>query len=402
MYAIRKILKTNKRLKSLAVQYSLVSEVFSSNIEFKLKELRVSWDSLKIVHAIKKFNVFLKTQRENIEILRLEKWMRFEVLNTILLMPRLQKLNLSDHNFKLSENTPAWLPNSQSVTSLDVSGIDGFSFYKKLLQSFPNVENLIISEINSELSFLIRDKFKSLKKLTVYDFSTTNLSLRAFKNVEVLEIGELTNKSADFISRAFKCLQKLKIHCFQATKIPNKDFYLNLEEFSCDEVDRSSVKLFQTFGDKNVDKDWKIVSVEHSCHQDGKVWKYLLVIAVLCYHYFFYFEEFEKYLDELEFITKRAMKEYYEVDSDVNSTITEDTFIDEQTSATDILLHTLFHAAIVYFLYRWSKFWIGIIFYFNSKYSCWREYISEFSWKFRPFTRHRAANCKELVFYDNV
>lgn len=77
----------------------LVSVDFSSNIDFKLKELAIGflnvwkYESLSPL-PMKNINLFLKTQKDSLEKLTVNAWENAEVIKTILSMPRLKYLTL--------------------------------------------------------------------------------------------------------------------------------------------------------------------------------------------------------------------------------------------------------------------------------------------------------------------
>lgn len=340
-------------------------EDFSSEIAFRLTELRVSWSHLKKLQLRRQnFNSFLKTQLDTLEIVKFDEWMGFEILKTILSMARLQKLTLGYIYIDPVKQMPAWLSRlqSQSVTSLDLPRIKQESFlYDKLFQAFPNVENLVVYEMTSELSYLIRDVFKSLKKLTVRHFSATNLSLRAFQNVEILEVYELSDEIADWIPRAFNSLKILKIEYFceaNISNISNIKYYSNLEQFlyknmcrCCPNMLDDDSLMLKQLEEEYWNDYWRPVDNSLFVYKktiSEKVRRYLPLVGILYYcYYFFYLQGYIEFGDTIELFLREELN--CTKDSDMNST-TEYTFIDDQYPSNSTFLQVLAIITVFYMI----------------------------------------------------
>lgn len=153
--------------------------------------------------CLKKFSQFLITQRDSLETMKLGHWMNIQVFETILSMPRLKKLFLGVQLLHpLTDG--ADFSRSQSIIDLELSHFqnrNGMN-YKVLLQAFPNVE--------------------------------------------ILKISEMYNELADAISATCKSLKRLHVETFAASAISNIDFFLELEEFSCADFVEYSRPLYKS------------------------------------------------------------------------------------------------------------------------------------------------------------
>lgn len=178
----------------------MFKEDFSSEISFKLTELhiRIVMNDLEQ----RNLNLFLKTQVGTLEVLTIghRQTMGAEDLKTILSMPRLKKLNLGTSGIRVSELAVGNLPQNQSVTSLYFTAFQNNDvLVKTLLKALPKVEYLKIQNMSEEITDFISETCKSLKHLVVCNFRLQNVS--------------------------------------------NEAFFLNLQEFTCQQVGRSSKNL---------------------------------------------------------------------------------------------------------------------------------------------------------------
>lgn len=154
--------------------------------EIKLKELDLRFLHGDSIHY-RNVNLFLKTQKETLEILALEQIIGHETLTTILSLQRLKKLKFGE-----------------------------------------------IIEINpSEILEAVFPQNLSVETLTIYK-CRSNLSawfLRTLPKIKFFNIVFLDDEVADFISISCKFLTHIQAHWFCAKNIADEPFFLNLEKF---------------------------------------------------------------------------------------------------------------------------------------------------------------------------
>lgn len=198
--ALKNSLKSNHGLKKLKLQCKpIFHEDFSSEINFKLKEFEVQ--SLDLHQYVRtNLNLFLMTQWDSLETLSIDRWIDDNVMGTILSMPHLKNLSLGLRDL----GSVRTLPQSDSITTLNLSYMWGCPIRKFILEAFPNVENLTIADMSGE--------------------------------------------SADIISETCINLKRLSIKYFMANRISNEEFFMKLESFTCDgiqPVNHNGQKLFK-------------------------------------------------------------------------------------------------------------------------------------------------------------
>lgn len=387
--AVRKILETNKKLKTLETTcWSLFNDDFSSEVSFELKELsiiNVFSDSQRLGQN---FNLFLKAQRDTLEKLTISELIGVETIKIILSMPRLKEFTLSELDINPLEDTPARLPQSHSITSLALPTFNNSNAFNKIfLKSFPKVEYLSISNMPcDELADLIPKAFKFLKTVKLIEFFMPESSpLRAFVNVEILEIEDLTDEAADSIPEAFVSLKTLKVDFFDATNISNMNFYLNLEEFSCESVNQNSFELFKAFEGKNLNKDWKTVEVIYMESETSiaetvfvVIFHVLELLALLYFFYYLFYMDMYWYLKDF----------LHEIEEDwnegwiANSTFNEDTFTNGDPSALNIAYHFMAVICMLYMAFSNYVWMRELISDSDLSLHSFREIVSEFDFTY--------------------
>lgn len=206
---MRNSLKCNKKLKSLELYGGMIfSEDFLTGIIFKLTTLSIIQVEPEFQSV---FNSFLKTQRDSLEDLSIGRRPSFEIMKTILSMPRLNKVFLSVKESELRGQI-MWLP---------------AEFF---IQSLP--QNFSVS------NFDLRSGWATC-------FTWCELFFKALPNIKSLKITLLDDESADVIAKTCKFLKQLEVEYFNAKAIANEDFYLNLEKLFSENVDEDSQQLFE-------------------------------------------------------------------------------------------------------------------------------------------------------------
>lgn len=116
--AIRTSLVQNEGLKVLRlIGHLLFREDFSSEINFKLK--RLSFGPATYEHETQhNFNFFLKTQRQNLEILTIGGFIDIPVLKTIFSMPSLKAVCFTMNTIQGLEISETTFPQNPSVVVL--------------------------------------------------------------------------------------------------------------------------------------------------------------------------------------------------------------------------------------------------------------------------------------------
>lgn len=222
--AIRNTLKSSNGLKKLEIKCdSLFSEDFSSEINFKLKQLHIySLVDSEVVFQ-RNVNSFLMTQRETLESVIFAGRMGIEVLETILTMPRLKKLTFGVNCIDPLKLATVILPENKSVTSLHLTGVwRNLTSYKIILKAFPNVENLRILKMTDEVAEIIPEACKKLKTFTPMQF--------------------------------------------EVKSIKNEDFYRNLSKFASCLIEPASLELFKKFNtNKNANFQTSMEFYEYKC-----------------------------------------------------------------------------------------------------------------------------------------
>lgn len=186
--AIRKTLKSNKRLKTLSFSgLSLFNEDFSTGISFNLRQLTIHF-GYEEFHR-RNLISFLESQKDSLEALEMDEWKDEELAKTILSLPRLKKLTFFVYSTNSIENIAVGFE-SLSVVDLCVTLVLGFTKFENFLKAFPKVEAFKISQacFTDEVADTIPKIFKSLKRLWVQFFSANNISNETFyMNLEKIE-----------------------------------------------------------------------------------------------------------------------------------------------------------------------------------------------------------------------
>lgn len=191
------------RLKKLTLRGpELFSDDFLCQISFRLTEFDFIIHQSPPLQAPQNLKLFLMSQRDTIEVLRLGYWIDDDTLETVLSMPRLKKLIFSTRAFGHFKN----LPEKQNHSVVDVC----------------------------------------LRSFNVIPFRWIEYFVNAFPKVQSLTIRDFDDSVANLISESCKFLERLTFEIFCATNIPNEDFYLRLKEFnSCYGVPNRSQQLFE-------------------------------------------------------------------------------------------------------------------------------------------------------------
>lgn len=383
--AIRIILQSNKKLKTFKTACSsLFIDEFPFEMGFALTKFEVCWWFNQKHRTRQNINLFLKTQRNTLEIVKFGKWMGVEIMKTILLMPCLKEFILSQLEIDPLEQTPERFPQSHSITSLELPRFENPNavINKMFLKAFPKVETLNITSMPcEELSDLIPEAFRSLKKVK-FDLIYQETSPKTFSHVEILETPDLNDEVAASIPEAFKSLKKLTVHFFEAKNISNKEFFLNLEEFSCSHVYSSSLELFKVFEDKNLKKDWEIAKITYHIQQKTisfKVLNILALIAVSYLLYYFYFSDMTRNLKQLfEKFEEGCWIESWNVN--LTTILSTDTFIGDYLNSANVMHHVLAFISLLFMFYFSCIASIRLISDFDYNYNLFREITSEFDY----------------------
>lgn len=174
--SIRTSFKLNKGLKKLIIYGgSVFNEDFSTEIVFKLKAFSIFWLDTDIQR--RNLNFFLKTQSDTIETLMINEWIGAEAMNTVLLMPRLKRIELRIFHVDPSKIAAETLSPNYSVTHLFLTKDWNKKFVlKHFLKALPKIEFLRIPYITDEIAESISKTCKSLKRLSVICYALKNLS----------------------------------------------------------------------------------------------------------------------------------------------------------------------------------------------------------------------------------
>lgn len=381
---------------------------------FALTEFEVCWWFNQNHRTRQNINLFLKTQRNTLEIVKFGKWMGVEIMKTILLMPCLKEFILRQLEIDPIEQTPERFPQSYSITCLELPSFENPDavINKMFLKAFPKVETLNIRSMPcEELSDLIPEAFRFLKKVK-FDFFYCETLPKTFSHVEVLETPDLNDEVAASIPEAFKSLKKLTVHFFEAKNISNKEFFLNLEEFSCSRVYSSSLELFKVFEDKNLKKDWETVKYIFKIQRKTISFKVLNILALIAVSYLLYYFYFSDMTRNLKHPFEKFEEGYWIESWNVNSKITfsTNTFIGDNLTAANVIHHVLTFISLLFMFYFSCIATIRLISDFDYNYNLFREITSEFDYScdslyeiiselythFWPFT----FNFEDFEFYD--
>lgn len=198
MNAIKTCINCNKRLKTLVLGCKILfNDEFLSTISSKLTDFKLFPSNYSdqppwTLQLRGNLNLFLISQSDTLEVLKISEWMGHDVMRTILSMPNLKKLTLGMDGVNYS-GIGNWQKN-HSVTDL------------YLLEGFFCVAN---------------------------NPSCYEPFFKAFRKVESLRIEKLTDTLANRIPKTYPFLKKLTVRNFYANHVSNKAFYLNLAEFNC-------------------------------------------------------------------------------------------------------------------------------------------------------------------------
>lgn len=94
--SLKTSLIVNKQLRILELDFCdvIFKENFASQISFKLTELTICCGDLHKLLIRKNFNKFLASQKDTLEVLKLEGWINDGVMKIVSSMPRLKKLEI--------------------------------------------------------------------------------------------------------------------------------------------------------------------------------------------------------------------------------------------------------------------------------------------------------------------
>lgn len=178
--AVRTSIKSSSGLKTLAFHAPLLfTEKFLP--EIKLKELTINIFKEDPNYTLyDNLNLFLKTQRETLEILNFTGYMNagLGTLKIVSSMHRLKEVDLGIvHN--IDANVISTIQQCHSVEKFDCL-IDSTESAKSILNIFPKVKLLKIYELTDEIADFIPDACIFLKKLHVKRFCAENISNEAF------------------------------------------------------------------------------------------------------------------------------------------------------------------------------------------------------------------------------
>lgn len=194
--AARRILKSNKGLKKLVLDYSssLFREDISNEISFKLREFEF-YGLITKTAKLHNFNLFMMTQKDSLETLDITVKRNLKLLKIILSMPRLKKLTFQVfYRFK-PKFVDQIIPKNYSLTYLNLMSYCEYSYN---------------------------------------DDTVIEVLLKAFPNIQTLKLRTLTDQVAKLIPITCESLRSLRVYIFEAEFILDESFYSNLLEFNCE------------------------------------------------------------------------------------------------------------------------------------------------------------------------
>lgn len=163
--------------------------------EIKLKELNMRFLHLNST-LYDNLNLFLKTQRETLEILNFIGFMKanVETIKIISSMHRLKEVDLG-MVYNIDANEISTVQQSLSVEKFTLVDcmINTTESSKSILNIFPQVKHLKIYKLTKKIANFIPEKCKSLKRLHVNRFCARNISDEAF----YLNLDELRSEETD-------------------------------------------------------------------------------------------------------------------------------------------------------------------------------------------------------------
>lgn len=214
---IRNSLKMNKALKRLAMNGGMIfSDNFLTEIKFKLTSLSIMQMEFQYQEN---FHAFLKTQKDSLEKICIGRWINFDVMDTILSMPRLKTAELSPNGIERKGN-PILLPER-------LNSMQCFS------------QNLSVTCLHLKNTWI-----------TCFTPRLNRLFLKAFPNIEYLKITTLDDENAVVIAETCKNLRQLDVERFSVQNTGNEAFYLNLENFRGYKIEEDFQPLFEKLNGK--------------------------------------------------------------------------------------------------------------------------------------------------------
>lgn len=188
-------------------------EDFSSEIRLRLEKFQTGFKGCHHVER-KNLNLFLKTQKDSIKFLAVNKWVGFDVLKTVSSMRYLTELQWSTSEI-----------DADAIDS-DIDDTDDFQFDAENLPKNNSV-------IRLKLSFCSRESVL-VKNL-----------LKAFPKIQDLNVLLLTDAVADIIAETCEYLETIYTQYFFLKNVSNEAFFLNLKKRICRNHSYDTRQMFE-------------------------------------------------------------------------------------------------------------------------------------------------------------
>lgn len=148
----------------------LFSDDFLCQISFRLTEFVFIIVHSPPLQVLQNLKLFLMSQKDTLEVLRLREWIDDDIMETVLSMPRLKKLNLWIQAFAHFENLAEKQNHSVVNVCLRTLNVIPFRLIEYFVKAFPKVQSLRIRELDDLVADLISKSCEFLERLTFGGF----------------------------------------------------------------------------------------------------------------------------------------------------------------------------------------------------------------------------------------